>query len=61
MPLTPRVANPEAFQAAVQLMKLQLRHRVRLSEVQYAPVRIWSFPALREVFLEPLWNQRVAP
>ena len=39
--LARRVANPEALQAAVELMKLQLRHRI---EVQYAPPRIWSFP-----------------
>jgi len=43
-PLARRVPHPEAFQAAVQLMKLQLRHRVRLG-FEYAPARIWSFAA----------------
>lgn len=47
-PLARRMPHPEAFQAAVQLMKLQLRHRVRLG-FQYRLARIWSFPALREV------------
>ncbi len=48
-PLACRMPHPEVFQTAVQLMKFQLRHRVRLG-VQYAPARIWSFPALTEVF-----------
>jgi hypothetical protein len=44
---------PEAFQAAVQLMKLQL-HRLGL---QYATARIWSFPGWGEVRREVLCNQ----
>ncbi len=41
--LARRTPYPEAFQAAVQLMKLQSHRR------QYAPARIWSFPADGEV------------
>ncbi len=48
-PLACRMVHPEVFQAAVQLMKFQMRHRVRLGD-QYAVSRIWSFPVLAEVF-----------
>jgi hypothetical protein len=55
-PLARRMPHPEAFQAAVQLMKLQLRHRLRLG-FQYAPARIWSFAGYREVCRQADWNQ----
>lgn len=55
-PLARRMPHPEAFQAAVQLMKLQLRHRVRLG-FQYRPARVRSFPALREVRRKASSNQ----
>ena len=49
--LARRMPYPEAFQAAVQLMKLQSHRR------QYAPARIWSFPAGGEVRRKAPWNQ----
>lgn len=48
-PLACRMPHPEVFQAAIQLMKFQLRHWARLG-VQYGPARIWSFRALPAVF-----------
>ena len=59
--LTGRVTDPETFQAAVELMKLQLRHQGWRLEVQYASARIWSFPASGEVCRKDSWNQRVGP
>ncbi len=53
-PLARRTPDPEAFQAAVQLMKLQshwLGH-------QYAPERLWSFPAGVEVCRKGFCHQR---
>ncbi len=58
-PLARGMAEAEIFQAAVQLMKLQLGHRVRLG-FQYARGRIGSFPALREVFRKVFADQRDA-
>jgi len=51
--LASRMPYPEAFQAAVQLMKLQ-SHRLGL---QYATARIWSFPAWAEVRRKAPCNQ----
>lgn len=48
-----RMPYPEAFQAAVQLMKLQ-SHRLGL---QYATTRIWSLPGLGEVCRQALCHQ----
>ena len=53
-PLAYRMPHPKAFQAAVQLMKFQLRHRLGF---QYAPVSVWSFRALVEVYRKDPWNQ----
>jgi len=52
--LAGRVADPEVFQAAVQLMKFQrLWHGS-----QYAPVAIWSFAPKLGCCQEPYWDQR---
>lgn len=56
-PLAGRMPHPEVFQAAVQLMKLQL-HRLGL---QYATARIWSFPAMREVCRKTFVDQGDTP
>ena len=55
-PMARRMADPEVLQAAVQLMKLQLRHGSRLG-FQYAPAWNWSFVAKREVRRQALWDQ----
>ena len=49
--LARRMPYPEAFQAAVQLMKLQSHQR------QYAPARIWSFPPGGEVRRKAACNE----
>lgn len=59
-PLSRRMLDPEVFQAAVQLMKFQLRHRLRLG-LQYAPAPIWSFQVVGEVFREAFVNQEDKP
>jgi hypothetical protein len=55
--LARRAPYPEAFQAAVQLMKLQSHRR----GFQYAPARIWSFPAWGEVRRKAPCNQPDTP
>ncbi|MCC7155679.1 MAG: hypothetical protein IT161_13970 [Bryobacterales bacterium] len=52
--------HSEVFQAAVQLMKFQLQHRVRLG-FQYAPARIWSFRELGEVRRKAFVDQQDKP
>jgi len=56
--LTRRMSHPQVFQAAVELMKLQSRHRFGF---QYAPARNGSSAGFGEVRRKAKWNQSDKP